>query len=91
MTKPKLTRWVHGFDNWEWDKHHEVWYHHVPSGRSYWCLGDRMFHEAYGVTLADRCYHGSYTDNWHGGIQTRNFMEAILWLYNADGKGHELW
>jgi hypothetical protein len=50
-----------------------------------------MFHQAFGKEKGDVVYHGSYSGNWHGGIQTNSLQEALEWLWKANGKGHELW
>lgn len=83
-------RWVHGFDDWAWLVGHKCWFHPSHS-LNYYCLGDRMFHQSYGVFPGEERFHGSYTNNWHGGIQTNSFQEALEWLYKAKGDGHKLW
>lgn len=85
MATPR--RWAHGRDDWLWLDALECWYSH----RSYFCLGDRMFHQAYGRTKDDIRWHGSYSEDWHGGIQTDAFDRALAWLQEANGSGHDLW
>lgn len=86
-------RWTHGFDDWEWDEYLGCWWHQgmIVKQWDYYCLGDRMFHRAYGATNKDIVWQGSYEDDWHGGIQTHDFMEALDWLSKANGADHSLW
>jgi hypothetical protein len=89
--KPKQTRWTYGRDDWKWVDTIGCWWSPGSSPGDYFCLGDRLFHQAYGRDASHICWHGSYADDWHGGIQTDGFEEALAWLGRANGKGHSLW
>lgn len=57
------------------------------------CLGERYIHPSPGFYFINECYHGSYIDNWHGGIQTYSLLEAANWVAQAEHPewGYELW
>lgn len=89
--QPPAWRWSHGFDDWEWLPNMGCWFHEGNSPGDFFCLGDRMFHQAHGATREDVVWHGSYVDNWHGGIQTKDFTTALEWLHEARGIDHQSW
>jgi hypothetical protein len=84
-------RWTHGFSDWKWSDLLECWTHPGHSEHPYFALGDRMFHQSYGATKDDLQFHGSYTQDWHGGIQTSSFTAALAWLYRANGRDVWAW
>lgn len=57
------------------------------------CLGERYVSNGTGLYFNQGSWHGSYSDNWHGGIQTQNIDEAAEWVAGAKHPelGYALW